>query len=88
MVVVGGGLVAKLCLTLVTSWTVVYQAPLSMGFSRQGYLSGLPFPTPGNIPNPGIKLTSLAFPTWAGRFFTGAPPGKPKFWSCLLCRNR
>ena len=43
----GGGLVAKSCLTLATPWTVAHQAPLSMGFSRQEYWSGLPFPSPG-----------------------------------------
>ena len=42
----------------VTSWTVAYQAPLSMGFSRQEYWSGLPFPSPGALPNPGIKPQS------------------------------
>ena len=41
-----------------TPWTVAYQAPLSMGFSRQGYWSGLPFPSPGDLPNPGIELRS------------------------------
>ena len=51
----GGGLVAKSCLTLVTPWTVVCQAPLSMGFSRQEYWSGLPFPSPGDLPDPGIE---------------------------------
>ena len=49
------GLVTKLCLTLATPWTVACQAPLSMGFSRQEYYSGLPFPSPGDLPNPGIK---------------------------------
>ena len=44
----------------VTPWTVAYQAPLSMGFSRQGYWSGLPFPSPGDIPNPEIKPGSPA----------------------------
>ena len=39
----------------VTPWTVVYQAPLSMGFSRQGYWSGLPFPSPGDLPDPGVE---------------------------------
>ena len=51
----GGGLVAKSCLTLATPWTVARQAPLSMGFSRQEYWSGLPFPSPGGLPNPGIE---------------------------------
>ena len=41
-------------------WTVACQAPLSMGFSRQKYWSGLPFPSPGNLPNPGIKPRSPA----------------------------
>ena len=52
----GGGLDAKLCLTLVTPWTVACQAPLSMGFSRQEYWGGLPFPSPGDLPDRGIKL--------------------------------
>ena len=47
-----GGLVAKLCLTLVTPWTVASQAPLSMGFFRQEYWRGLPCPPPGDLPNP------------------------------------
>ena len=56
----GGGLLAKLCLTLATPWTVNPmdrgpQAPLSMGFSRQEYWSGLPFPPPEDLPDPGIK---------------------------------
>ena len=41
---------------LATSWTIAYQGPLSMGFPRQEYWSGLPFPSPGDLPNPGIKL--------------------------------
>ena len=55
-----GGLVTKSCPTLVTSWTVVCQAPLSMGFSRQEYWSGLPFPAPGDLPNPRIEPRSPA----------------------------
>ena len=46
------------------------QSHLSMGFPRQEYWSGLPFPTPGVLPDPGIEATSLASPTLAGRFFT------------------
>ena len=56
----GGGLVAKLCLTLMTPWTVTCQAPLSLGFSRQEYWSGLPFPSPGDLLNPGIESRSPA----------------------------
>ena len=53
--------VAKSCLTLVTPWTVARQAPLSMEFSRQEYWSGLPFPSPGDFPDPGIEPGSPAF---------------------------
>ena len=56
----GGGLVAKSCPTLVTPWAVAHQAPLSTGFSRQEYWSGLPFPSPGDLPDPGIKTGSPA----------------------------
>ena len=55
-----GGLLAKSYLTLVTLWTVACQASLSMGFSRQEYWSGLPFSSPGDLPNPGIKPGSPA----------------------------
>ena len=58
-----GGLVIKLCRTLVTPWTVARQAPLSLGFSRQEYWSGLPFPSPGALPHPGIKPLSPALQT-------------------------
>ena len=51
-------------------WTVARQAPLSMGFSRQKYWTGLPCPSPGNLPNPGSEPESLTFPALAGRFFT------------------
>ena len=57
---VAGGLVAKLCPTPATPWTVVCQASLCMGFSRQEYWSGLPFPSPGDLPNPGIEPGSPA----------------------------
>ena len=53
-----------------TLWTAVCQAPLSMGFSRQEYWSGLPFPPPGDLPDPGIEPVSLKSPVLAGRFFT------------------
>ena len=54
----------------VTLWTVPHQAPLSIESSRQEYWSGLPLPTLGDLPNPGIKPTSLASPALAGRFFS------------------
>ena len=53
-------LVANLCPTLVTPWTIACQAPLSMGFSRQGYWSGLPFPSLGDLPDPEIEPGSPA----------------------------
>ena len=56
----GGGLVPKSCLTLKTPWTKAQQAPLSMGFPRQEYWSGLPFPSPGDLPYPGIEPMSPA----------------------------
>ena len=56
----GGGLVAKSCPTLAIPWTVARQAPLSMGFSRQEYWSGLSFPSPGDLPYPGIEPWSPA----------------------------
>ena len=55
-------------------WTVACQFPLSIEFSRQEYWNGLPFPSPGDLSDPGIEPTS---PTLAGRFFTTEPPGKP-----------
>ena len=60
-----------------TPWTVACQAPLSMGFPRQEYWSGLPFPPPGHLPHPGTKPASPVAPALAGGFFITAPPGKP-----------
>ena len=59
-----------------TPWTVAYQVPPSMGFSRQGYWSGLPFPSPGDLPNPGIEPGS---PTLQADALPSEPPGKMKF---------
>ena len=60
-----------------TPWTVAHQAPLSTGFSRQEYQSGLPFPCPGDLPDPGIELQSLALQADA---LLSEPPGKPQIW--------
>ena len=68
------GLVAKSCPTLETPWTITHQAPLSMGFSRQEYWSGLLFPSPGNLPDPGIEPGSPALQADA---LISEPPGKP-----------
>ena len=62
-----------------TPWTAACQAPLSMEFSRQEYWSGLPFPSSGNLPNPGIKHTSPVSPELAGRLFTT----EPKAFDCV-----
>ena len=55
-----GVLVTKLCLTLETPWSIACQAPLSMGFPKQEYWSGLPFPSPGDLRDPRIEPRSLA----------------------------
>ena len=54
----------------VTLWTVTHQVSLSMGLFRQGYWSGLPFPPPGNLPNPGTEAVSLKSSALVGGFFT------------------
>ena len=58
-----------------TLWTVAYQAPLSMGFSRQEHWSGLPFPSPGDLPEPGIEPGSPALQADA---LLSETPGKPQ----------
>ena len=58
----------------VTPWPIACQAPLSMEFSRQEYWSGLPFPTPGNLPDRGVEPVSPASPALAGKFSTTLPP--------------
>ena len=65
--------VTQSCPTFLTPWTVAYQAPLSIGFSRQDYWSGLPFPSPGDLPNPGIEPMSPALQTGT---LPSEPPGK------------
>ena len=68
----------------VTPWTVAHQAPLSKGFPRQEYWSGLPFPSSGELPDPGTELTS---PTLASEFFTTQPPEKPSHANYPLYNN-
>ena len=62
----------------VNPWTIAHQAPLSVEFSRLEYWSVLLFPTPGDHPDPGVKLVSSMCPALAGRFFTSMPPGNLK----------
>ena len=63
-----------------TPWTVACQAPLSMEFSRQEYWNGLPRLSPGDLPDPGITLTSPVASASRSRFFTAESLGKPKCW--------
>ena len=72
----GGGLVSKLCPTLVTTWTVACQSPLSMGFPRLEYWNGLPFPSPGDLLKPGTEPRS---PAWQADSLLTELPGKPIF---------
>ena len=60
--------------SFVTPWTIALKAPLSMGFLGQEYRSGVPFPPPGDLPDPGIKSTSPALPSDS---LPSEPPGKP-----------
>ena len=70
MLLEGRGLVSAQSCLLVTPWTVARQAPLSWQFFRQEYWSGLPFPTPGDLPDPGIEPMSPVSSALAGGFFT------------------
>ena len=67
-----------------TLWTVAHQAPLSVGFSRQEYWSGVPFPSPGDLPDLGIEPVSLMSPALAGRFFTISATG---IWISQICSS-
>ena len=68
-----------------TLWTVACQVPLPMGFSRQEYWRGLPFPLPGNPSDPGPRHMFPAASALAGRFFTSEPPWEPNL--LLVCSN-
>ena len=77
-----------------TLWAVARQAPLSMGFSRQEYWSGLPCPPPGNLPIQEIEPKSLRYPALAGRFFTTSPTWEAQnihtywiIWGCQRMRD-
>ena len=75
----GGGLVTNLCPTLATPWTIAHHASLSMRFPRKEYWSGLPFPSPGYLPNPGIEPESPVSPAF-GRWIL--------YWLLLLLLRR
>ena len=71
----------------VTLWTVAFQAHLSMGFPRQEYWSGVPFPTAGDLPNPGIKPVSLMSLALAGDSLPPMPSGKPlHVYTCVTVK--
>ena len=65
---------------------VAHQAPLSMEFSRQEYWNGLPFPTPGDLPDPGIELCLLHLLHWQADSLPTAPPEKPLRWCYLALK--
>ena len=67
--------ISRICL-FVTSWTVARQTPLSTGCPRQEDWSGLPFPSPGDLPDPGIKPVTPVFPALVGGFFTSVTWGE------------
>ena len=67
-----------------TPWTVAYQAPPSLGISRQKYWSGFPFPSPGDLPNPGIKARS---PALQADTLPSEPPGKPLIIGLIIDRE-
>ena len=67
-----------------TLWTKACQAPLSMGFSRQEYWSGLPCPPPGDLPNPGMEPASLMSPALAGGFFITSATWETCILPCTL----
>ena len=76
----GVGLVAKSCLTLVSPWVIAHPAPLSMGFLRQEYWSGLPFPSPGESSRASDRTRETCI---AGGFFTTLPPWEARVHSAL-----
>ena len=80
----GAGLVARSCPTRMTPWIVVHQAPLSMGFLRQEYWRGMPFPTAGDLPNPGIEPISFVSPAFVGRLYTSTTWEAPASLLLLL----
>ena len=74
-------------LLFITPWAVAHQAPRSMGFCRQEYWSGLPFPTPGDLLNPGVKPESLSSPALAGGLFTTSTTWKSESEGCSVVSN-
>ena len=78
--------------SLQTPWTIACQTTLAMGFPRQEYWSGLPFPSPGDLPNPGIRnwvscITSRFFTLWATREVDGILFSHKKEWTNAICSN-
>jgi len=67
-------------LLFVTLWTIAHQTPLSLELSRQEYWSGLTLPSPGDLPDPGIELTSLTTPALARGLFTTSTTWDPRYY--------
>ena len=84
----GGSLVAKLCPTLATPWTVAGQASLSMGFSRQEYWSGVPCPSSGDRHDSGIEPTSPMSPALAGGFLTTSTSWETLYYTYMFVQNK
>ena len=74
---------AKLLQSCPTPWTIAFQAPLSMGFSRQEYWSRLLCTPPGDLPDPGNELMSLISPVLAGGFFTTSATWEALYYVCV-----
>ena len=72
----------------VAPWTIAPQAPLPMGSSRQEFGSGVPFPTPGDFPNPGMEPKSFVSPALTGRFFTTSATWEAQLGSCRRTKSR
>ena len=75
-----------MCDSFASTWNVAHQTSLCMGFPRQEYWSGLPFPPPGYLPDTGIEPESLASPDWQVVSLPLVPPGKPQFFSWLIAK--
>ena len=81
-------LIAQSCPILATPWTIACQAPLFMGFPRQEYQNGLPFPPPGDLSNPGIKPSSPVSPVLEAESLAAEPPGKPLLQDYVLAKTK
>ena len=75
------------CLTLAAPWTIALKGPLSMGFSRQEYQSGLTCPPPEELPDPGIEPCLLHFLHWHASSLALVQPGNSKYFGCVMLKH-